>query len=149
MLKAFEAGSPSSQVLELAKGESATLVGVSSRGSAQSPAALNVTVDGRGFAINLFDGTATARLTIPGPAELYFVRGSAVAAFATVEVTRAPELTAAIPTAAVVIPEDAEGEFEVLLESTTDGEKWTLAQPGTYGGSTQKRFFRARIVKVK
>lgn len=71
------------------------------------------------------------------------------AGFVTIEVTRAPELTAAIPAASVMIPEDADGQFQVLLESTTDGVVWELAQPGTYGGSTVKRFFRTRILKVQ
>lgn len=48
---------------------------------------------------------------------------------------------------AVVIPEDASGPVEIIMESSTDLINWTLANPGTYGASTQKRFFRLRAVQ--
>ena len=47
----------------------------------------------------------------------------------------------------VVIPEDADGTYEVVLESSTDMVTWTRANPGTYGGDTKKRFFRTRVIK--
>jgi len=34
----------------------------------------------------------------------------------------------------------------VILESSTDLVTWTQANPGTYGASTTKRFFRVRAV---
>lgn len=48
------------------------------------------------------------------------------------------------PTAAVVIPSDAIGPANVLLESSTNLVTWTGALPGTYGRSAQTRFFRVR-----
>jgi len=51
-----------------------------------------------------------------------------------------------IPTSAVVIPTDATGPVNVILESSTDLVTWTAANPGTYGASTTKRFFRVRAV---
>jgi hypothetical protein len=67
-------------------------------------------------------------------------------AIATFEVTRlaAPSVT---PSNAAVIPEDANGTFTVILESSTDLITWTAANPGDYSGNTVKRFFRTRIVK--
>lgn len=47
---------------------------------------------------------------------------------------------------AVVIPEDASGPVEIILESSTDLVNWTVANPGTYGSSTARRFFRVRAV---
>lgn len=47
---------------------------------------------------------------------------------------------------AVVIPEDASGPVEIILESSTDLVNWSLANPGTYASSTQRRFFRVRAV---
>jgi hypothetical protein len=47
---------------------------------------------------------------------------------------------------AVVIPEDASGPVQIILESSTDLLNWTAANPGTYGSSTEKRFFRVRAV---
>lgn len=48
---------------------------------------------------------------------------------------------------AVVIPEDASGPVEIIMESSTDMITWTRANPGTYGASTEKRFFRLRAVQ--
>jgi hypothetical protein len=54
--------------------------------------------------------------------------------------------TTTIPTSADVIPTDATGPVNVILESSTDLVTWTAANPGTYGASTTKRFFRVRAV---
>mgnify|MGYP006284161643 CR=1 FL=1 len=50
------------------------------------------------------------------------------------------------PANAVVIPSDATGGVQIILESSTDLITWTQANPGTYGASTAKRFFRIRAV---
>lgn len=89
-------------------------------------------------------------LQIAGPAVLRISMSNAYpvsqVGWATVSITRAGS-PAAAPNGTVVIPEDATGQFQVLLESSTDLITWTAANPGTYGGSTQKRFFRTRIMK--
>ena len=54
--------------------------------------------------------------------------------------------TTTIPTSAVVIPTDATGPVKIILESSTDLVTWTEANPGSYGASTTKRFFRVRAV---
>lgn len=54
--------------------------------------------------------------------------------------------TTTIPTSAVVIPTDATGPVKIILESSTDLVTWTEANPGSYGASTSKRFFRVRAV---
>lgn len=51
-----------------------------------------------------------------------------------------------IPTNTVVIPTDASGPVEIILESSEDLITWTAAMPGSYGSSTAKRFFRVRSV---
>jgi hypothetical protein len=51
-----------------------------------------------------------------------------------------------IPSSAVVIPSDAEGIIEIILESSTDLITWTRAQPGQYGSTNSNRFFRLRAV---
>lgn len=51
-----------------------------------------------------------------------------------------------IPSTAVVIPADAAGPVNIILESSTDLITWTPATPGSYGSSTSKRFFRVRAV---
>jgi len=52
-----------------------------------------------------------------------------------------------IPSAAVVVPSNAVGDVDVLLEQSTDMITWTQCLPGTYNASTQKRFFRVRAVE--
>ena len=51
-----------------------------------------------------------------------------------------------IPASAVVIPADSTGSVRIILESSVDLITWTEAEPGTYGSSTSKRFFRVRAV---
>ncbi len=69
-------------------------------------------------------------------------------AIVTLSITRANSVANVIPANAVVIPEDAGGQYQVVLESSTDLLNWVVANPGTYGGSTQRRFFRTRILKL-
>lgn len=51
------------------------------------------------------------------------------------------------PSTAVVIPSDASGPVEIVLESSSDLVTWIAATPGTYGSSTVKRFFRVRAIQ--
>lgn len=51
-----------------------------------------------------------------------------------------------IPANCVVIPSDATGPVEILLESSADLVNWTSALPGTYGASSTNRFFRVRAL---
>jgi hypothetical protein len=92
-----------------------------------------------GFAYN----TASTG-TIAGPATLNVEFGSfKVVTFRLKDNTSTTET---VPTSAVVIPSDATGPVNVILESSSDLVTWTQANPGTYGASTTKRFFRVRAV---
>ena len=51
-----------------------------------------------------------------------------------------------LPSNTVVIPTDASGPVEIVMESSKDLVNWTRAEPGTYGADTPKRFFRIRAV---
>lgn len=89
-----------------------------------------------------------AKIKLAGPGVFYLKAPSLyTSVFATFNVTRvnAPTVT---PSNAAVIPEDASGQYQVILESSTDMITWTAANPGTYAGTTAKRFFRTRIVKL-
>ena len=46
----------------------------------------------------------------------------------------------------VVIPEDASGPVNIVIESSTDLVTWVAANPGSYGATTTRRFFRVRAV---
>jgi hypothetical protein len=50
------------------------------------------------------------------------------------------------PASTVVIPTDANGNVEIILESSTDLVNWTAASPGEYSSATQNRFFRVGAV---
>ena len=52
-----------------------------------------------------------------------------------------------IPSNAVVIPSDSSGPVQIILESSEDMVNWNSANPGTYGASTNERFFRIRAVE--
>ena len=85
-------------------------------------------------------GPATIKLTdlATGDGEQWHI--------ATFQITRAAE-PSVTPTNAAVIPEDANGTYQVILESSTDLISWNPALPGDYSGNTVQRFFRTRIVK--
>jgi hypothetical protein len=52
-----------------------------------------------------------------------------------------------ISSTSVVVPSNAVGDVDVLLEQSNDMITWTQCLPGTYNASTQKRFFRVRAVE--
>jgi hypothetical protein len=54
--------------------------------------------------------------------------------------------TQSIPSTAVVIPTDATGPVQIVLESSQDLVNWVPALPGTYGAITTNRFFRVRAI---
>lgn len=57
-----------------------------------------------------------------------------------------PDDLATTPQGSVVIPEDLDGPITITLESSTDLKNWTTANPGSYGTSSQRRYFRLRAV---
>jgi hypothetical protein len=83
---------------------------------------------------------------IAGPATVTFEsQGMAMLSYRLVSNTTAQ--LSAVPTSSVVIPANASGPVSIVLESSVDMVTWTLAQPGSYGASTEKRFFRIRAVQ--
>lgn len=51
-----------------------------------------------------------------------------------------------VPANAVVIPTDATGPVQILLESSGDLVNWTPSLPGMYGNTYSNRFFRVRAI---
>jgi hypothetical protein len=98
----------------------------------------------------LYRTDSTTRLDYPvfaGPLhiKLAAVTGAGVPAFCTIKIAPQTE-SISVPNSAVVIPSDAAGPVEIILESSEDLVTWTAANPGIYGASTAKRFFRVRAV---
>jgi hypothetical protein len=50
------------------------------------------------------------------------------------------------PVNSVVIPSDATGPVQIVLESSSDLVNWTSSLPGTYGSTYSNRFFRVRAI---
>lgn len=50
------------------------------------------------------------------------------------------------PSNTVVIPTNATGDVEIIMESSTDLVNWTSANLGTYSSDESNRFFRIRAV---
>jgi hypothetical protein len=68
-----------------------------------------------------------------------------ISVYATVQVTdNEPQFS---PSTAVVIPSDATGPVQIVLESSPDLVNWTSVLPGTYGSSATNRFFRVRAIR--
>ena len=50
------------------------------------------------------------------------------------------------PVNSVVIPSDAKGPVQIVLESSSDLVNWVPSLPGTYGNTYSNRFFRVRAI---
>lgn len=86
-------------------------------------------------------------LVIAGPRTVSLVVPSNQSLVCSYKVMSNTDLVAPhVPSTSVVIPSDAAGPVQVILESSTDLLNWTPANPGSYGASTVKRFFRVRAV---
>jgi hypothetical protein len=135
-------------VLELKAGESARVKFFAASDVNSQPL---LTVSVGGITLPSFPLAVGNPAEFGGPSVIRLVPFTNGAAFAdgyavTFEVTR-PASPSVTPSNAAVIPEDANGTFSVILESSTDLITWTAANPGDYSGNTVKRFFRTRIVK--
>jgi hypothetical protein len=144
-----------SSYITLDAGDSATLASFT---NLSMSAIIEVVVGGYTLAespwLNTNATVALKSFKVAGPATLRVGTAQnndslhAVLIWGTFNITRAATLQNAVPANAVVIPENASGQFQVILESSTDLVTWTAANPGSYGGTTQKRFFRTRIVQT-
>lgn len=73
----------------------------------------------------------------------YSPAGSSVALTFTITT---PTPQSMIPANAVVIPSDATGPVQIVLESSSDLVNWIPSLPGTYGNTYSNRFFRVRAI---
>ena len=103
-------------------------------------------VDMQGFNFTLNDTDPRNNIHIAGPATIQ-LRSPFFESFATIEVIS--PITQSIPSTSVVIPADAGGPVNIILESSTDLLSWSASLPGTYGTSTTNRFFRVRAQRTQ
>ena len=71
-----------------------------------------------------------------------------IGTWVTVKITPAETTSPTQPSNVAVIPNDANGQYQVILESSVDMVTWNPVNPGNFGGNTPSRFFRTRIVKL-
>jgi hypothetical protein len=113
------------------------------------------------------DGSTLIGKTIYGPCTLYFSSihvnnpistgnpnsGYSLLAFYSLEKEQIEQSSLSgssvntVSAASIVVPSNAVGDVDVLLEQSNDMITWTQCLPGTYNASTQKRFFRVRAVE--
>jgi hypothetical protein len=100
------------------------------------------TFEYKGAANPVVAGPATIRVRVDNTNTYY---QTPISVYATVQVMdNEPQFS---PSTAVVIPSDATGPVQIVLESSPDLVNWTPALPGTYGSSTTNRFFRVRAIR--
>ena len=102
------------------------------------------------YQIELTEETTPSQLpTFLGPVEFYVIPEGGTGEFALISLKITPLPTETItPSNTVVIPDIANGQFQVILESSTDLVTWTEALPGNYGAQNEKRFFRLRVTQT-
>ena len=66
--------------------------------------------------------------------------------FLTLKITNASEINKAGPTTVLVLPENATGNYNLVVESSTDSINWTPFHSETVTADTAERLFRVRIV---
>jgi len=69
--------------------------------------------------------------------------------FVTLKITHANEINAVAPTSVLVIPENSTGNYNIVVETSSDTATWTPFHSQTVSANDAKRFFRTRIVKAE
>lgn len=65
----------------------------------------------------------------------------------TLKITPPQEINAVGPTSVLVIPENSTGDYDIILESSTDMVTWTPIHSQSVSSSNPTNLFRTRIVK--
>jgi hypothetical protein len=91
--------------------------------------------------------SSVSPLPLVGPATITIASGAGtVLGIRIVNTDLTSSGTSSIPSTAVVIPQDATGPVQIILESSRDLINWNAATPGTYGSNATNRFFRVRAI---
>jgi hypothetical protein len=67
----------------------------------------------------------------------------------TLKITKSNEINAVAPTSVLVIPENSTGNYNIVVETSSDTATWTPFHSQTVSATDAKRFFRTRIVKAQ
>ena len=66
----------------------------------------------------------------------------------TLKITSASEINAVTPSSVLVLPENSTGDFDVIIESSSDLVSWLPFLSQTVNSQTARRFFRTRVVRT-
>ena len=144
--------------IRIESGETAKLIGWWSTSDEKIQVSAMYVKDGKTILIPMQaskDSKEMSYPTIVGPADIHmfssYERGYAPSILLHYDLqktstTSSGGSTSNLPSNTVVIPTDASGPVEIIMESSKDLVNWTRAEPGTYGADTPKRFFRVRAV---
>ena len=107
----------------------------------------NITNDLRDSGGSSINSSSPLPITLTGLKSITLVSngGSVFAATLTI-LTPSTNSISYTPVNSVVIPSDAIGNVQIILESSSDLVNWIPSLPGTYGSTYTNRFFRVRAV---
>jgi hypothetical protein len=91
-------------------------------------------------------GSSVYPLTFVGATNVSIVSTSSPWFVTLTILTPSTNAVSVVPVNSVVIPSDATGPVQIILESSSDLINWTSSLPGTYGNTYSNRFFRVRAV---
>jgi hypothetical protein len=127
-----------SEILVLNQGDTAKCV--FSANASNGWVKIDLTIDSVIYEISQSVGLTGA--VIAGPATIRLIKSGSNKGIATFSITRA-----GLSSPPAAIPQEAGTTWNVILESSSDLINWTPTNPGEYGGTEPKRFFRTRMVK--
>ena len=129
-----------SEIIVLNQGDTAKCVSRKNTSSYDSLTYFTVTINS--VIYNFSSSPSDADLVIAGPATIRLRDSNGGKFIATFSITRA-----GLSSPPAAIPQEAGTTWNVILESSSDLINWTPTNPGEYGGTEPKRFFRTRMVK--
>ena len=93
-------------------------------------------------------GTAFAKTLGQKYTGLTALRSNASNDVITLKITSASEINAVTPSSVLVLPENSTGDFDVIIESSSDLVSWLPFFSQTVNSQTASRFFRTRVVRT-
>ena len=73
-------------------------------------------------------------------------KAKAIKCSVTLKITKASEINKVGPTSVLILPENATGNYDLIVESSSDSVTWTPFHSQAVQSDTVKRLFRVRIV---
>ena len=92
-------------------------------------------------------GTAFAKTLGQKYTGLTTLRSNASNDVITLKITSASEINAVTPSSVLILPENTTGDFDVIIESSSDLVSWIPFFSQTVNSQTARRFFRTRVVR--